>query len=129
MPKCGFQLLRVGGIGADIRFCNIRCLSGKGAGLYRHRLGGGCLFAIELRSRDRYFFNVKKWFTGATVKNKYIALFGDLSNSFNSIPILLYGNQIRRRGRVAVPEVVVDKQCVVALKLNKKGPARRPARQ
>ncbi|KGE89312.1 hypothetical protein IX84_03000 [Phaeodactylibacter xiamenensis] len=42
---------------------------------------------------------------------------------------MLHGNQIRRRGRIAVPEVVVDKKCVVALKLNKKGPAWRPARQ
>ena len=70
------------------------------------RLFGGSDFALHRAGRILAIFDRKKWLASSAFEQIDEPLFSRLCNRFNVLAVTFYSYECRRRGEIAVPEIV-----------------------
>ena len=83
-------------------------LSGEGCGKAWDGLGGRGGFALEIGGGDGDLVDGEERLAGLTVEEEDVSGLGDLGDGIDASALVADGDEVRRGGQVAVPEVVVD---------------------
>ena len=83
-------------------------LASERRGLQRYRLDFGHYFAIDVRLWNLAVFNRKKRLAGLAVEDEHVAGLSDLRNRVDQTTVAPHCHEVRRRGNVAVPNVMLD---------------------